>query len=481
MFPRPETPGSWQVMWRTEKGRRYRTFPSLAEANYYASELQRERRTNGARVAHGLMSPEDLKAWTEFREATGHAPLSDLLAAWKDRQTFLSGLPISELVTKFLAMRQAEGVSKSNCTNDAKRLGRFVTFIGKDKPGNSITPPEVRAWLENLKKEDLGPKSINHHLRALSMALGRGVAEGWVLKNPCSAVQGPKVEVKEVSVLSLADAIKLFKVNKGSRVAVYMALEAFGGLRFSSAFRISRDEINLEEKTIYTVVSGKNPFPDVANQRNIPRYAMAQTILGQMTDQFTADMIMRATNPDYYSPRSSWDWASQLVLQVRRRDPEQWAYYYIRDKATQWKQAKTGISREQGGYDSPDAEALRNFRRSIYAGDVDAAKRLYLRLLAYGYTAQRFEQGIKSSEPLAELSAKDGSRKAFLDALSHYDRRMLDKAERYSERMSSLKLDARRIFPMEIKGFQTATRKMIEQFKANPRTELLPEMIGSGK
>jgi hypothetical protein len=99
IYPRPETPGSWQVMWRTEKGRRYRTFPSLAEANYYASELQRERRTNGARVAHGLMSPEDMKAWTEFREATGHAPLSDLLAAWKDRQTFLSGLPIAELVT----------------------------------------------------------------------------------------------------------------------------------------------------------------------------------------------------------------------------------------------------------------------------------------------------------------------------------------------------------------------------------------------
>ena len=37
------------------------------------------------------------------------------------------------------------------------------------------------------------------------------------------------------------------------------------------------------QKTIYTVASGKNRFPDVANQRNIPRYAMAQTILGQMT------------------------------------------------------------------------------------------------------------------------------------------------------------------------------------------------------
>ena len=189
-------------------------------------------------------------------------------------------------------------------------------------------------------------------------------------------------------------------------------------------------------------------------------------------------MIMRATNPDYYSPRSSWDWASQLVLQVRRRDPEQWAYYYIRDKAIQWKQAKTGVSREQGGYDSPDAEALRNFRRSIYAGDVDAAKRLYLRLLAYGYTAQRFEQGIKASEPLAELSAKDGSRKAFLDALSPYDRRMLDKAERYSERMSSLKLDARRIFPMEIKGFPAATNKLISNFQDKPKVDVLQQQVG---
>jgi hypothetical protein len=235
------------------------------------------------------------------------------------------------------------------------------------------------------------------------------------------------------------------------------------------------------QKTIYTVVSGKNPFPDVANQRNIPRYSMAQTILGQMTDQFTADMVMRATNPDYYSPRSSWDWASQLVLQVRRRDPEQWAYYYIRDKATQWKQAKTGVSREQGGYDSPDAEALRNFRRSIYAGDVEAAKRLYVRLLGYGYTAQRFEQGIKASEPLAELSAKDGSRKAFVDSLSPYDRKMLKKAQLYEMRLSRLKLDARKIFPIEIQGVPAATRKMIQMYQDRPKDNLLENQMGNGR
>jgi hypothetical protein len=158
---------------------------------------------------------------------------------------------------------------------------------------------------------------------------------------------------------------------------------------------------------------------------------------------------------------------------VRRRDPEQWAYYYIRDKATQWKQARTGVSREQGSYDSPDAEALRNFRRAIYAGDVDAAKRLYIRLLDYGYTAQRFEQGIKASEPLGELSAKDGSRKAFVDGLSPYDRRMLEKAHAYEARLSAHKVDARRLFPLEIKGFPTATQIIINRLKASPNSTLL--------
>jgi hypothetical protein len=116
---------------------------------------------------------------------------------------------------------------------------------------------------------------------------------------------------------------------------------------------------------------------------------------------------------------------------------------------------------------------VRNFRRSIYSGDIEAAKRLYVRLLGYGFTAQRFEQGIKASEPLAELSAKDGSQKAFIDGLSPYDRRMFDKARAYETRLSSLKVDARRLFPMEIKGIPTATGKVIRMYQDSPRDDLL--------
>ncbi len=98
-------------------------------------------------------------------------------------------------------------------------------------------------------------------------------------------------------------------------------------------------------------------------------------------------------------------------------------------------------------------------------------------VFCYGYTAQRFEQGIKASEPLAELSAKDGSRKAFLDGLSPYDRRMLENAQAYEARLSRLKLDARRIFPVEIPGVPAATRRMIQIYRESPRLNALDENL----
>ena len=53
----------------------------------------------------------------------------------------------------------------------------------------------------------------------------------------------------------------------------------------------------------------------------------------------------------------------------------------------------------------------------------------------------------------------------------------MDKAQIYELRMSSLKLDARRIFPMEIKGYPAATRKMVERFKDQPKDELLEQEL----
>ena len=54
---------------------------------------------------------------------------------------------------------------------------------------------------------------------------------------------------------------------------------------------------------------------------------------------------------------------------------------------------------------------------------------------------------------------------------------MLDKAQVYEMRLSRLKLDARRIFPVEIQGVPAATRKVIQMYQSRTQSDLLEEAM----
>jgi integrase len=122
-------------------------------------------------------------------------------------------------------------------------------MYGSDRPASSITPDEVRGWVDRLLKADYSPKTVNHHLRTLSMGFNRAIAEGWC-SVPALAVASIKTERDEVSVISPSRRPQVLQANRGHRVSLYMALEAFGGLRFSSALRIAPGDINVADKSI---------------------------------------------------------------------------------------------------------------------------------------------------------------------------------------------------------------------------------------
>jgi hypothetical protein len=58
---------------------------------------------------------------------------------------------------------------------------------------------------------------------------------------------------------------------------------------------------------------------------------------------------------------------------------------------------------------------------------------------------------------------------------------MLDKAQVYEMRLSRLKLDARRIFPIEIQGVPAATRKVIQMYQDHPRGDILEQEMTKGR
>ena len=215
----------------------------------------------------------------------------------------------------------------------------------------------------------------------------------------------------------------------------------------------------------------KNPFPDVTEMRSVPAYDMWRVIGGQITDEFTADMLTRIVNKDYYGARDFGTWAKQLVLQVRQRDPEAWAFYAIKDKAAEFVERQTGTKRESS-YDAPDQQVLRNFRRAIYNGDVDKAVQFYQRLLDYGYTADRFKQSIRAQEPLAGLPKENGLRAAFVAGLTPDERRLLDRAQSYYTRINSQRGEERGLFPSDRSGAAG-----LQRFQANPQVDRLRQTM----
>lgn len=279
---------------------------------------------------------------------------------------------------------------------------------------------------------------------------------------------------------ALNDVLKWFS---GQKFAQAMGQWFNGKTDFQTAVGTWKDAIlpDLANNTVgsvgpafkipYALMAKKSTFPDVTDQKTIPAYDMRRNIIGQMTDDFTADAIERTVNKDYYGAKEVGDWAKQLIMQVRQRDPESWAFYAIKDKANDYLEKRTGTKRDSA-MDAPDQQVLRNFRRAIYRGDVDKAVQFYQRLLDYGYTAERFHQSIQSQDPLSALPKENGLRQQFVAGLEPDDRAMLDRAYAYYQRMSSSKGRERQLFPPKASGLNGQMR-----YQAQPRTDQLRAMM----
>lgn len=219
----------------------------------------------------------------------------------------------------------------------------------------------------------------------------------------------------------------------------------------------------------------KSFFPDVTEPKNIPAYDFRRAIIASVTDQTKADWIERAISKDYLADKDVGTWLKQAVLQVRARDAEAWAFYSIKDKASDFLERRTNQKRDSN-YDAPDQQVLRNFRRSIYRGDVENAVRFYNRLLEYGYTADRFNASIRAQDPLAALPRE--RRREIVDTLTDNDRGQLERAYQFYVRIALYRGDEKRLFPR--KGKTTAASEVIRS-RFTPRPDLLAEELGGAE
>lgn len=249
LFERTDRDGVWVVGWRSEGKQCRLHFPSRSAAERAARELA-ETRVKLGKVGMRLHSVSDAVDMQRIREALGRGTIDQLLAAWERHKHEYIGLeerPLGLTVAAYLELRKKETHSADGHAHVKLHLERFIEFFGAERDVGSITRDEVKSWIANLGH--VGWSRLAHYKNVRAF-YGRCVAEEWVRENPADKISMPRVRVGEVSVISVHDARKLFEANVNHPIVVRLALEAFGGLRASSARRLKFEDIRWEDRGI---------------------------------------------------------------------------------------------------------------------------------------------------------------------------------------------------------------------------------------
>jgi hypothetical protein len=197
----------------------------------------------------------------------------------------------------------------------------------------------------------------------------------------------------------------------------------------------------------YMIAARRDPFPDITDARRIGKDDLWWRVVGNLTDDDGVDLIRRLTDGKYLG-KPGGEWIQQKVLQIRRRDPQQWSYYEIKEKAGDFIEARYGARRDPG---EPADLVIRNFRKAIYRGDAEAALRFHGELVKLKYTAQRYELSILGQAPLSGLHAtgidKAKLQAEFVASLTPHQKQQLKLAEQYYARIAKGKGAGWKLFP----------------------------------
>ena len=249
IFERTDRPGVWVLGWRTEGKQNRLHFESRSAAERAARELS-ETRVKLGKVGMRMHSLADAADMHRIREALGRGTLDQLLAAWERHKHEFIGRdprPLGKTVNDFLVLHKAETRSADAQAHVRLYLRRFVEHFGEGRDAGAISRDEIKAWLADIGH--IGWSKLSHY-KYVRAFYARCVAEEWVRENPADNISMPRVQVDEVSVISVEDAQKLFKANQDHPIVVRLALEAFGGLRASSTRRLKFEDIRWSEKGV---------------------------------------------------------------------------------------------------------------------------------------------------------------------------------------------------------------------------------------
>lgn len=249
---RRDRPSPFFVQWGLGEGRKTEFFAKAKERDQRFYQLVKEIKSNSA---ERILTREEVNDWLAFKQATRGFGWVDVVAGWREHLARTGRkadcLLVADAVATYLR-RANEALLRRELSPDTfrqkrRKLEAFAAAFGKRRL-DQVSGGDIEAWISSF--EWSSPATFNHyrkHVRSFYAAFAREVA-----RNPADDVPSRDDGIDEVGVLTPADARQLFDWTLANRPEAVgrLALEAFAGLRFSSALRLEKKDINFAERGI---------------------------------------------------------------------------------------------------------------------------------------------------------------------------------------------------------------------------------------
>lgn len=215
VFPLPN--GKWRatitIGWTADgkRVRRSKTGDSQADARAFLRELQAE--------AH-VGEP-----------ASPNKTLADHLRNW------LLGVELSQEENTALSYRLA-------CDK------HIIPLIGRTKL-KEVKPATVRWMLAEMVKLEAGGRTVENAFVVLRTALGVAVTDGDIPSNPCSSVQKPRHDPKEIYPFTLEESKAILKATESHRLHGLFVLAFATGMRSGELFGLEWRDLDFEAGTVH--------------------------------------------------------------------------------------------------------------------------------------------------------------------------------------------------------------------------------------
>lgn len=244
---RPDRPHG--VQWRVDGKRKTKTFATKEAQINFAKSLAGDAKRDG--LAALRLDPSEAREWRHFRSEIGEANLADVLRIWRKYGSITSRVTLADAVAAFLKAKEGEGVAKATLGHLKPVLERFRDALGP-MPAASVAREQLETYLRGLDTNS--PETRRSHYKRVRTLFNWLKATRQVADNPCDGWKSPRAAVAVVSVLPVADGVKLFGDNttapSARELLGRLALEAFCGMRHETAARLPGSAINFKDRLI---------------------------------------------------------------------------------------------------------------------------------------------------------------------------------------------------------------------------------------